>query len=129
MYAESMERMKVIKKDNNEGKVSAFAVNPAVQQAGEAISGCWTCGTDHIKRELYAITDVPNANGRGIWRSFVVDRAQKAAHLDGKEPPVKVTCTPSNKPRPQGPESWPGGGWITGPGLGDRRVGGEGNVR
>ena len=47
MYAESTERMKVIQKDYNSGKVSAFAVNSTVPQAGEVVRGCWKCGTPH----------------------------------------------------------------------------------
>ena len=87
MYAESVERMKVIKKDHNDGKVIAFAVNPTVQQAVDATRGCRTCrDTDHIKRDcpkdgLFVITDAPNADGRGIWKSFVVGRTRKAARL------------------------------------------------
>jgi len=52
LYAESTERMKAIKMENNDGNVSAFAVNTAMHQSEEGNRGCWKCGgTDHIKKD------------------------------------------------------------------------------
>ena len=51
MYSESTERMKVIQKDYNFGKVSAVAVNSMVPQPSEGVRGCWKCGgMDHCPK-------------------------------------------------------------------------------
>ena len=109
MYAESTERMKAIQKEHNDGKVSAFALTPALMQAGEPNRGCWTCGgIDHIKR------DCPKA---GVIRDHRCSKCCRQGHLEkfcrgegsdgrssatGKKSSVKTTTygkksVPSNK--------------------------------
>ena len=100
--------MKVIKKDNNEGKVSAFAANPVVQQAGETTRGCWTCGgTDHIKRDCPKATAIRDhrcskCRRKGHLEKFYRGEGSESRPITvGKKPLVKATygkkSNPSNK--------------------------------
>jgi len=74
MYAESTERMTAIKKEHNDGKVSAFAVQAGkAQQEGNA-RGCWKCGgTDHMKK------DCPNSDA---IRAHKCAKCGKQGHLE-----------------------------------------------
>jgi len=66
--------MKAIKKDNNDGKVSAFAVNTAMHQTDEGNRGCWKCGgTDHMKK------DCPKADA---IRTHKCSKCGKLGHIE-----------------------------------------------
>ena len=74
MYSESTERMTAIKKEHNDGKVSAFAVQAGKRQQEGNTRGCWKCGaSDHMKK------DCPNSEDIRVHKC---NKCGKQGHLE-----------------------------------------------